>query len=250
MKLYTDLVFTGQWDIFTTSVLVAEKLEVPHLKIVNVIERILERRKKYPPIADSTFSQKFIETTTINKQKREYKSYDMNKKAFMKLIMKIDKYEKAEIIQDMFIDAFENMLNILQEHSNTSWIESRNNWKIERLSETDKIKEFVEYATKQGNTKAKYYYSLFTNLTYKALELVNCETPIREILNRVWLAYLAELERQVQYELEKWMNEKLDYHEIYSNCKYRIIRYSEFIPSNVQIKLLWNNIDGESRTIR
>lgn len=240
MKLSTELVFTWQGDIFTTSVLVAEKLEVPHLKIVNVIEKILERRKKYPPLADSTFSekwQKFIETTTINKQKREYKSYDMNKKAFMKLIMKIDKYEKAEIIQDMFIDAFENMVSILQEHSNSSWIEARETGKVERLAETDKIKQFVDYATEQGNTKAKYYYSLFTNMTYKALELVNCETPIREILNRVWLAYLAELERQVQYELEKWMNEKLDYKHIYANCKDRIIRYCEFIPSNVQIKL-------------
>jgi len=85
----------------------------------------------------------------------------------------------------MFINAFSEMKNIIQEHTNTSWIEARETGKTERLAETDKIRQFVDYATEQGNTKAKYYYSLFTNMTYKALELVNCETPIREILNRV-----------------------------------------------------------------
>lgn len=151
--------------------------------------------------------------------------------------MNLWRYEKADIIQNMFINAFSEMKNIIQEHTNTSWIDARKTGKIERLAETDKIKEFVEYATKQGNTKAVYYYSLFTNMTYKALELVNSETPIREILNRVWLAYLAELERQVCYELEKWMSEWLDYKHIYANCKDRIIRYSEFIPERVQIKI-------------
>jgi hypothetical protein len=161
----------------------------------------------------------------------------MNEDAFMKLIMNLWRYDKADEIQNIFIRAFRSMRKIIQEHSNASWIEARDIWKVERLAETDKIREFVEYATKQGNTKAKYYYSLLTNMTYKALELINSETPIREILNRVWLCYLAELERQVCYELEKWMDDWLDYKHIYANCKERIIRYCEFIPSNVQLKL-------------
>jgi phage regulator Rha-like protein len=65
---------------------VAEKLEVPHKVLVQTIERILE---KYGHRGASTFGQIFVETTTINKQKREYKSYDMNEDAFMKLIMNL-----------------------------------------------------------------------------------------------------------------------------------------------------------------
>jgi hypothetical protein len=74
-------------------------------------------------------------------------------------------------------------------------------------------------------------------MTYKALELVNCETPIRDILNSVWLQYLAELERQVQYALQDGMNEWLDYKHIYANTKDRIIKYCEFIPKRVVLTL-------------
>jgi uncharacterized protein (DUF952 family) len=85
----------------------------------------------------------------------------------------------------MFVEAFMHMKRVLQEHTNASWIEARQTGKVSRLAETDTIQEFVEYATKQGNTKAKFYYSTLTNLTYKALELMKCETPIRDLLNNI-----------------------------------------------------------------
>lgn len=234
MQLTTELVHTWKWDIFTTSVLVAEKLEVPHTNLIRTIDKIV---KKYPSHQRGTSDIKFIETTTINKQKREYRSYDMNEPAFIKLVMNLWKYEKAEIIQDLFIKAFFHMRNVLQQHTNASWIEAREVWKQERLAETDTIKDFVDYAEKQGNTKARYYYSTLTNLTYKALELVDRETPIRDILNSVWLQYLAELERQVQYALQDGMKEWLDYKHIYANTKERIIKYCEFIPKRVVLTL-------------
>ena len=116
---------------------------------------------------------------------KTYKSYNLNEQAFIILVMNLSNYDKARTVQLMFVKAFWNMRQILQEHLSASWIEARASGKVDRIDETDKIKEFVEYATKQGNSKASFYYSSFTKMTYKALELVNSETPIREILNRV-----------------------------------------------------------------
>lgn len=239
MQLSTELVHTGKWDIFTTSVKVAEYLEVPHKFLIKTIDRLIKKIESEGDQTTPTFDQKFVETVTVNKQKREYRTYDMNEQAFMKLVMNLWQYKKAFEIQSIFIKAFFQMRNVLQQHTNASWIESRETGKIERLAETDTIKDFVDYAEKQGNTKARFYYSTLTKMTYKALELVNCETPIRDILNSVWLQYLAELERQVQYELQDGMKNWLDYKHIYANTKERITRYCDFIPKRVQLKI-WN----------
>lgn len=238
INLSTELVHTGSGDIFTTSVKVAEYLEVPHKFLIKTIERVIKKNEESKGgQVTPTFDQKFIKTVTVNKQKRAYDTYDMNEQAFMKLVMNLWQYKKAFEIQSIFVRAFFQMRKVLQEHTNASWIEARNNGKVERLAETAVIQKFVEYATEQGNTKAKFYYSTLTNLTYKALELMKCETPIRELLNSIGLQYLAELERQVQYELDKWMNEGLNYKHIYANTKDRIERYCEFIPKQVQLKL-------------
>jgi phage regulator Rha-like protein len=109
----------------------------------------------------------------------------MNEEAFIILVMNLSSYDKAKMVQMLFVRAFHNMKQILQQHTNASWIEARETGKIERLAETDTIRDFVDYAEKQGNTKARFYYSTLTKMTYKALELVNCETPIRDILNSV-----------------------------------------------------------------
>lgn len=180
----TELVFTGQGDIFCDSMKIAEHLEVPHTKLLRTIDRLVERKKQWTDGAIVN-SQKFIETEFRNKQGRTYKKYNLNEPAFIKLVMQLKGYKKAEIVQDMFVEAFMNMKKVLQQHTNTSWIEARESGKVHRLEETDKIKEFVEYATAQGSTQAKYYYANITKMTYRALELLNHDRPIREILSRI-----------------------------------------------------------------
>lgn len=90
INLSTELVHTGSGDIFTTSVKVAEYLEVPHKFLVKTIERVIKKNEESKGgQVTPTFDQKFIKTVTINKQKRAYDTYDMNEQAFMKLVMNL-----------------------------------------------------------------------------------------------------------------------------------------------------------------
>ncbi len=235
MQLSTELVHTGRWDIFTTSVLVAEKLEVPHKVLIQTIDRILE---KYGHHGASTFWQKFVETVTVNKQKRKYRSYDMNEQAFIKLVMNLGRYDKAEIIQDLFITAFFRMRELLLQHKNTEWINARDCWKEQRKIETDTIKEFIEYAKKQWSESADKYYMHFTTATYRALDILHTDRPVRDILNRIWLTYLTVAEDQVVQAIREWMSQWLHYKEIFQNAKQRLVKMAEILPD--QTKLLSN----------
>ncbi len=235
----TELVQVKNWEIFTTSKIIAEKLEVPHLRILNTIEKIIQKNKDLG-VAGKTpkFEEKFIETEFEHwKTKIKNKMILLNEPAFTRFIMNAWNYDKAYIIQTSFIQAFFHMKKVLQEHTNASWIEARQEWKIDRKAETDVIKKFVEYATEQWSTKAQFYYKHITNMTYKALELVNQEKPIRDLLNRIWLQYLAEVERQATYALEEWMEKELPYKYIYDLAKERVEKYCEFIPKKVELKL-------------
>jgi len=229
----TELVFTGWNDIYCDSMKIAEKLEVKHADLLRTIKKIIKRKQVAGERIVS--SQKFIEADFTNKQGRTYKKYNLNEPAFIKLVMQLKGYEKAEIVQDMFVEAFMNMKKVLQQHTNTSWIEARDAGKVHRLEETDKIKEFVEYAKAQGSTQANYYYANITKMTYRALELLNHDRPIREILSRIWLTYLAVAEDQVVMNLEKGMKEWLHYKEIYAMTKANLEKFCDFLPDQTKI---------------
>lgn len=72
-----------------------------------------------------------------------------------------------------FIKAFRKMQAELEKGKHSlDWRTNRETGKIERLSLTDTIKDFVEYATSQGSKSAKMYYMNITKMEYKALELI------------------------------------------------------------------------------
>lgn len=232
----TELVFTGGNDIYCDSMKIAEKLEVKHADLLRTINKIIKRKKQ---VAGERIvsSQKFIEAEFTNKQGRTYKKYNLNEPAFIKLVMQLKGYEKAEIVQDMFVEAFMNMKKIMIAHTNESWRLAREEWKAERLAETDKIKEFVEYATAQWATHAKYYYANITKMTYRGLELLNHEKPIRDMLSRFWLSFLWVAEDQVTIAIEEWMKEWLHYKEIFMIAKARVEKLAELLPNKEKLLL-------------
>lgn len=230
--LQNDLVQVMNWEIFTTSKIIAEKLEVPHKNFLRTIEKIISRKENLgAPGRTPKFPQKFIKTTFEHwKTKIKYDWYLINEPAFVKIVMQLSQYKKADIVQDEIIQAFFEMKQIILQKQNASWIESRNQWKEIRKQETDKIKEFVDYATKQWSTKAQFYYSNMTKLTYKALELLWNNQPIRDTLNSIWLWMLWVAEIKVLQCLERWMKDWLHYKEIYLLAKQELEEFAKILP--------------------
>ena len=86
------------------------------------------------------------------------------------------------------------------------------------------IKDFVEYATAQGSTKANFYYKHLTSATYKALFLVADKFPgqFRDLLNSRQLSFLRSAEIVAADALKDGMAQGLFYKDIFQLAKTKL----------------------------
>lgn len=228
----TDLVYTKKNDVFTSSDIVAEMLEVPHRNLLRTIEIIIEWNKNNAPARALKFPQKFYKSSFTNKMGRTYPMYEMNEQAYMKLAMHLKGYEKAEFVQDSIIEAFSLMKNALLNQQNASWLNARNQGKGIRKLETNVIKDFVDYATSQGSKNAKFYYANITKMTNKALELlvqVKEGNPLRDLATITELGYIQMADNIAMMALESGMKDELPYKFIYNLAKEKVNEFVDFM---------------------
>lgn len=173
-----------------------------------------QRKLKHPP--------KFFTSSYTNNRGKKYPKFEMNEQAYMKLAMQLKGYEKAEIVQDMIIEAFSIMKEALLNHKSAEWLESRTNLKAIRRTETDIIKQFVDYATEQGSKNAQMYYINITKMTNKALEFlvqVKQGAPIRDLFNLEQHFFIGILEHRASEAIKFGMQEQMFYKDIYKYAK-------------------------------
>lgn len=223
MKMENELVFSKKWQVFADSLKVAEKFNISHKHILIKIENLTAEN---PSVKNSFLKDKYI-----NERNREYPRYFMDRSGYMFLVMNISN-KRANEMKWKFIEAFNEMERALLNQQNVSWIENRQLLKEERKEETNKIKEFVDYATTQWSKNAKFYYTNITKTTYKALELLNKNktTPLRDNLELYDMLNLIIAENKVVECLENGMEKNLHYKEIYLLAKQELIKLFEFLP--------------------
>ena len=231
--LKNQLVQVNKWEIFTTSKIISDKLEVPHHRILKVIDKIilkfdnLESSDKNPK-----FKEKFIETNLEHwKTKIEYKWYLINEPWFTRIVMHLKDFEKAFEVQGLFIQQFFQMKEALQNQSNNSWIEARKEWKALRREETDVIKQLTDYAEVERGRPVTYpLYSTYTKMTNKHLQfIVDCKEwkPIRDLSWIRDLGFIMIVDDRCKNVIIDWMNRKLPYKEIYREAKEEVSKLVE-----------------------
>lgn len=225
--LKNELVFSSKGQVWSDSLIFWENFNIAHKHILEKIETLIAET--------AAVKNDFIKTTYINNRNRTYPKYLLNRDWYMFLVMNVTN-KKANDIKLKFIKAFNDMEKALLNKQNTSWIETRTLLKDERIEETDKIKEFVEYSIKQGSKNAKMYYMNITNMTYKALELLNLNkyTPIRDFLDLSDMLNLLLAERKVIECLEEWMKRKLHYKQIYIFAKEELEKLFIMLPKKTK----------------
>lgn len=113
--------------------------------------------------------------------------------------------------------------DIVNRKANAEWLEQRVSGKLIRNIETDTLKVFVEYATKQGSTNARHYYSNISTMQNKALFFIDQKFKnIRDLLDIHQLATIQIADRIVVRALEDGMARELHYKEIYQLAKTNI----------------------------
>ncbi len=97
------------------------------------------------------------------------------------------------------------------------WLGVRTESKIARRSFTDEIKEFVEYALKQGSHNPNMYYIHFTKLVNEKLGIP--KNAKREELSQSILMDIMALERVMSMKLPKLVTKDMPYKDIYKEIK-------------------------------
>jgi len=223
-----ELVHQIKNDFFTNTLIVSENLEVPHTNLLRTVREVISKIGKQP----SHQSIVFLESSFTNKQGRTYQMYEMNEDAYMLLAMQLSNYEKAFLVQIAIIKAFRSMSIALINQQNVSWIEARQKGKIERVAETCIIKDFVDYATKQGSTSAKMYYTNITKMTNKALEfMIQDKTgiPIRDLSSLDNLGFIMALDKRAGNAISYGMEQKMHYKDIYHYAKSEVNKLADVL---------------------
>ncbi len=144
----------------------------------------------------------------------------------VKHIGMISATEKGREIRDYFIERdkklarLENITN--KRKADIACQHARIEGKKLRLEETDTIKIFVEYAKKQGSTKANMYYQCLTKMENAALFYIVDGMPkpnnLRDVLDTFQLFQISVADKMVSDTLIRCMEKNMHYKDIYQEC--------------------------------
>lgn len=203
-----ELVFLQKDEVLTTSILVADNFHKRHDRVLRAIENLVIDLPKNGAV-------KFIKSDYKDAKGELRKMYLLNRDAFSLLVMGFTG-KTALDWKLKYIEAFNSMESILRERSTTIWIETRKQGKLTRKSETDVIKELVEYAKNQGSTHADMLY-----MTYSKLANALAGTKNRDLATISQLHNLSLFENIILTMIRDGMAEGLGYKDIYKVCKAR-----------------------------
>ena len=143
------------------------------------------------------------------------------------------------------VKAFRDARERLREKQSVEWKRAREEGKLSRKAQTDVIEEFVEYATAQGSSNARHYYSNITKGTYKALYLLERSAEIknlRERLSVMQLNQLATAEGIARKAIAEYMDLGTHYKDIYKVAIDRVITLADLLgkqlPGNDNVQRL------------
>lgn len=209
-----ELVYLKNNAAVCDSLQVAEKFGKRHDKLIAEIRRMYGELigKRTPRNGGAKF---FFESTYENRGKR-YPMFLMTRDGFSLLVMGFTGKNALEW-KLQYIRAFNQMEKLIQEKSTAAYQLSDQAEKATRKTETDIIKEFVEYARAQGSTHADHYYSNYTRLAYKSVGITDKTTAAGSQLDD-----LSLVEHLIAHTLRTGMAAGRNYKDIYQDCKNRL----------------------------
>ena len=222
-------------EVLTTSLKFADEFKITHMEILRKIRNLTMEH----PIV----KKQFKEDVFTNDRNRQYPFYFITRDGYMTLVMNTSaKGESVKLLfekKQLFIKAFNKMEELLltekTNKQNLDWNKSREQGKTIRIELTDTIKDFVNYATDQGSKNSKMYYANITKMEYKALGIIQENTPsLRNTLDAMQLYQLILAEDLIRRQFKNYMTEKLHYKEIYLLAKQDLLRFASSLMIEVE----------------
>jgi len=174
-------------------------------------------------LADGTISQRDCAPRNYMKLGREYRSFILNKRAFLICLPFIGgkkSHEGQKRLVDAFLDLEIKLERQSKEREKLAYQVARSSGKGSREILTDAIQEFVAYAKSQGSRHADMYFSNITTVAHKTIVILEPQvTEARELLTAIQLSTLSTIELIAAQALTEGMEAKLPYKEIYQKLK-------------------------------
>lgn len=204
-----ELVYLKNDQALTDSLTIAEMFEKRHTHVLDKIEKIM---------ADSAenSAQCFFKTKYKDASGKWNTKYLMNRDGFTFLAMGFTG-KKADEWKWKYINAFNAMEKVIMEKQTNIWLETRQQGKLIRKTETDVIQKLVEYAKAQGSQHADMLYVTYTKLANKMAGIIKRDSATTAQLND-----LSTMERLIANVVLDGIENGVHYKEIYQNSKNRL----------------------------
>ena len=210
-----SLVILRNEQAVTTSLKVAEIFHKRHDIVLRDIRNL--------DCSDEFASHNFVESKYKDSTGKYNPMFYLTKDGFTFLVMGY-RGQKAATFKETYIATFNKMESVLNEKSTKDWIETRQQGKMTRKSETDVIKELVEYAKNQGSTHSHMLYMTYSKL---ANRMVGIKGKERDIATTIQLNNLNIFENIILNLIRVGMSQEMDYHDIYRLCESRCVQAKE-----------------------
>lgn len=203
----------------TSSLQVAKDFGKRHDRVLRAIENLIPNLPKNGVV-------EFMKSSYKDAKGESRPMYFMNRDGFSLLVMGFTG-KKALEWKLKYIEAFNTMEKILTEKQTLAWQETRKQGKLTRRSETDVIKELVEYAKAQGSTHADMLYMTYTKLANSIVGIKDRDSATITQLNS-----LSFVENIILHTIRNGMALNLSYKEIYQANKKQLEMFSDisFLP--------------------
>jgi phage regulator Rha-like protein len=220
----SELVIMSGKNIYTSSLIISENLNIKHDNVVALL-------KKYSTINELSL----LQTEKLSTKGRAIINYLLTEDQALILVSLMSNSPEVIKFKVALVKAFIKYRTIAHQ----KFIQAQNSeYQLKRLESktirtecTDTIKEFIEYAVKQGSKNAVMYYANLSKMELKGLFLIEQKFPgIRDFMTIKQLNLIEMADEAVRLTLEEGMMQELPYKEIYLLAKAKIEAIARIFP--------------------
>lgn len=208
-------------DIFTDSLVIAEGTGVRHDKVKEAVRKHRARIEKFGKLSPPHQGE------STGGRPEEF--YYLNEEQATFLITTMKNTERVLDFKVELVRQFYEMRRFILEKQSTEWQVTRKFGKLTRNSETDVLKQLIEYAKEQGSKNADKLYVVYSKLANKVIGIDSRETASISQLNNLSLA-----ENIILHCVQSGIMAGKHYKEIYQDSKLRLGMFKDiaFLEDN------------------
>lgn len=208
-----ELVVLKGNDVFTDSKVIADGTGNRHKNVKELIAKYHSEMREF-----GTLSVLNVESNGG----RPEQYYQLNEEQATFLITLLRNSATVVVFKKELVRQFYEMRRFILEKQTSAWIETRQQGKLTRKSETDVIQRLIEYAKNQGSEHADMLYMTYSKLANKMAGIKKRDEATVTQLNN-----LSLIENIILNCIQNGIAMEKHYKVIYQDCKRRLEAFKD-----------------------